>query len=223
MLRRLNSFTRAARHLIHAIESRIQPAAGDSVSMIDFGAGIGDIARSAIESARGKGWGLRVHATDRNPDVVEMCRAAGSGEGMTFQQVDILGAGTTFAPGSFDVAHASLMLHHLLDADVVEALRGMAHTATKLVVWNDLLRSRIGLLGARLATLGSSRIVRDDAMLSVRRSFTLEEALSFAQAAGLEEIELQRRKGARFVLCARPPAKSAPDAQPKPRLEAIIP
>lgn len=43
LLRRFNALTHAAQHLIDAIEARLQPVSNSTFSLIDFGAGIGDI------------------------------------------------------------------------------------------------------------------------------------------------------------------------------------
>ena len=204
LLRRFNALTHAAQHLIDAIEARLQPVSNSTISLIDFGAGIGDIARTAIATTGAKDWHLSVHATDRNSDIVRMCRESGSNNGMTFQQIDILNATSNIVSKSFDVAHSSLMLHHLCDLEVVQALQTMSLCASKLILWNDLLRSPVGIIGAHLTALGSPRVVRRDAVQSVRRGFTIEEAEAFAEAAGLTDIHFSRRIGARFVLCARP-------------------
>lgn len=211
VLHRLNSITKAPIRLLNAIETNLRPIQGEHISMIDFGAGFGDIVRAAIKEAKLRGWNLSALATDYNPDVVKICQESGSNDGLSFQQIDILDPPTSIAPKSFDIAHASLMLHHLSDADVVKALRRMSFAASKLIVWNDLLRNPIGILGARLSTIGSTRFTRDDAVLSVRRGFTASEAEAFAEAAGLTNITFPQRIGARFLLCARPSAINEPN------------
>ena len=112
VLRRLNSITQAPIRLLNAIESNLRPINGQNISMIDFGAGIGDIARAAINGAMKRGWNLSVMASDQNQDVVKMCRESGSTVGMSFQQVDILNPPASITEKSFEVAHASLMLQN---------------------------------------------------------------------------------------------------------------
>lgn len=222
VLRRLNRMTGAADKLVRSIESRLKPERGDSILMVDFGAGVGDIAQSAIRTARAHGWRLEVIATDRNRETVELGRSEVTEECISFLHADILDHSGTIAPKSADVAHASLMLHHLRDDKVVTALRSMATVARKLLIWNDLIRSPMGVFGARLITLGFPRPVRDDASLSVRRAFTTSEAEAFAEAAGLTNISFVQHRGPRFLLCARPPAESnAPTSRPLIRCENV--
>ena len=90
VLQRLNSITQAPIRLLNAIESNLRTIKDQNISMIDFGAGIGDIPRAAIKEAKKRGWNLSVRASDNNPDVLKMCRESGSKVGMSFQQVDIL-------------------------------------------------------------------------------------------------------------------------------------
>ena len=111
--------------------------------MVDFGAGVGDIAQSAIRTARAHGWRLEVIATDRNREIVELGRSEVTEECISFLHADILDHSGTIAPKSADVAHASLMLHHLRDDKVVTALRSMATVARKLLIWNDLIFARV--------------------------------------------------------------------------------
>ena len=54
--------------------------------------------------------------------------------------------------------------------------------ARRAVVWNDLIRDGAGVAGARVMSLAGPAPVRHDAVLSVRRGFTLDEAESFAEA-----------------------------------------
>ena len=86
VLRRLNSITQAPIRLLNTIESNLRPNKGEHVSMIDFGAGIVDIARAAIRESKKRGWNLSTLATDQNPNVVKMCQESGSTDGMSFQQ-----------------------------------------------------------------------------------------------------------------------------------------
>jgi hypothetical protein len=95
-----------------------------------------------------------------------------------------------------------MFLHHLDDADVVGTLAAMGQVA-RVVVWNDLLRSAFSRTGIRLLTLGQPAIVRDDALLSVEKGFTVDEAIALTEAAGLTVRRCRRRAVVgRFVLVA---------------------
>lgn len=199
----LNRATRAVESLAEEIERRGLHRPGRPVRVVDFGSGGGDIPRGLVTRARRRGWESRVLCTDRREDGPGV-RSAATGEPLEFQMLDLREAPDRLGRGAFDVAHASLVLHHLGDADVVLALRAMADVATGLVVWNDLVRDRIGVAGAWLSTLGSRVELRRDAITSVRRGFTLHEAMAAAEAAGLLGLRIRRVRGARFVLSGTP-------------------
>lgn len=202
-LARLNRATRAVESLAEEIERRGLHRGGRPVRVVDFGSGGGDIPRRLVAQARRRGWEVQALCTDRRePGPGPSARSPG--EPLEFRRLDVLEGPERLGRGGHDVAHASLVLHHLGDRDVVRALRAMADVATGLVVWNDLVRDRIGVAGAWLSTLGARAELRRDAVTSVRRGFTLDEALAAAEAAGLLEVRIRRVRGARFVLSGTP-------------------
>jgi ubiquinone/menaquinone biosynthesis C-methylase UbiE len=97
------------------------------------------------------------------------------------------GRSLPFPDRSFDIAHASLLLHHLEPTAAVAVLGEMSRVARRGIVVNDLLRGRLAWLGAwllsHLAT--RNRYTRYDGPLSVRRAYTVPELTSLIAAAGL--------------------------------------
>jgi hypothetical protein len=93
-----------------------------------------------------------------------------------------------------DVAICSLFLHHLDDAQAAALLGAMAAAARVGVVVSDLVRSRTGLLLARLGTLAlsGSRVARIDGPSSVRAARTPEEYRRLLDRAGLRTATVRR-------------------------------
>jgi ABC-type nitrate/sulfonate/bicarbonate transport system ATPase subunit len=204
-LRQLNQATLAAAALAEVVSGRVPSGNGSPVALVDFGSGGADIPERCIDLLRRRGLAATCLCTDRSPESIAINEAAPR-PGLSFRIVDVVRASESLVPKSFDVAHASLVLHHLSDADVVEALRQMAMVARHAIVWNDLVRDRIGVVGAWISTIGRRRELRRDAVVSVRRGFTIAEALALAEAAGICDLSVRRVRGARFVLCGRPPS-----------------
>ena len=201
---KFNAATGSGTAIVDALRSRMSPTSGQQVSVVDFGAGVGDIARSFITRAARRGWVAHCLATDRNPLVLDMARARGTMDGLSFAAVDVRQAKAILGAKSFDAAHASLMLHHLPDHEVVEALKVMSAVARHAVIWNDLIHDAFGIAGAWFATLTSPAETKRDAMLSVKNGFSKRQAVEFAEAAGLRDIRVRRWRGPRFLLTARP-------------------
>ena len=89
-------------------------------------------------------------------------------------------------PSGFDVVSCSLFLHHLDNDSVVSLLANMEAAAQRLVLVNDLSRSRFNFVGVWLATrLLTLAIVHFDGPASVRSAFTPAEAIALAARAGL--------------------------------------
>jgi len=105
-------------------------------------------------------------------------------------------------PAGFDIITCSLFLHHLDEPDAERLLRKLGTAAGRLVLVNDLARSRRGYLLAWAGTriLSRSPIVHVDGPLSVEGAFTPVEALDLAQRAGLSGATVRRRWPFRYLL-----------------------
>ena len=222
LLRRLNRWTTAAAAVERAVDCVMGAVRGTGVSVADFGAGSADIGRAFLRIAARRGWNAHWLAADRSEDVLAIAVADGAAAGLRFARVDVLEAVAAVGERSHDVAHASLMLHHLADDDVMRALHQMGRVARRAVVWNDLIRDRAGIVGAHAMSFGGPAAVRHDAVLSVRRGFTLDEAEAFAEAAGLRVRSVRRwRHGPRFVVIAEPASGPMPACRPVIRADGL--
>lgn len=105
-------------------------------------------------------------------------------------------------PTTADVVINSLFLHHFEPADVVRILASMSAASQRLVIIEDLLRSRLGYalcwLGVRLLT--RSKVVHIDGPLSVRAAFTLDEIGELLSQAAWSNARLAQRWPERFVI-----------------------
>lgn len=92
-----------------------------------------------------------------------------------------------FDDGSVDVAHASLLLHHLEPDEAVIALGEMRRVARRGIVVNDLQRGLAPFLVTAVTVLALSRApyTRHDGVLSARRAYTLDELDDLAHRAAL--------------------------------------
>jgi SAM-dependent methyltransferase len=108
---------------------------------------------------------------------------------------------------SFDVVHASLLVHHLEPPDALAFLREAARVARIGVIVNDLVRARHHVLGARvlLGVTTRNRYTRHDGPLSVRRAYTRMELRALLAGAALRPVaEVGAFAGHRVAIAAVP-------------------
>jgi ubiquinone/menaquinone biosynthesis C-methylase UbiE len=180
---------------------------GTAVSLLDVGTGAADIPLALLADWRRRGRRLDVTAVDDRAEVLAAARVAdprvNGAARLTLGQAD--GRSLPYPDASFDVAHCSLVLHHLEPTEVVRLLRELARVARLGVVVNDLARSRMAWLGARLlaALATRNRYSHHDGPLSVRRAYTIAEAHAMVAAAGLRPVtELAGLFGHRWAIAA---------------------
>ena len=195
-----------------------------ALSLLDVGTGGADIPVALIELAEKRGRrvqavGLEVRhevlaAAVRNRPAIAAMRnlELHVGDGRTLPYPD----------RSFDIAHVSLVLHHLEPPAAIDLLRELGRVARLGVVVNDLERSRLGWIGAWLLghLLTANRYTRRDAPLSVRRAYRQHEMAALLRDAGLVPVRSHRGAfGQRYAIAAVVPAEArdgATDGPPDP-------
>lgn len=203
---RLNRWLGGSRLSWRALQTVMQPVpANHTVSLLDVGTGAGDIPLSLVRRARDAGRRLEVKATDVRPEIVALAERWTANEpGVSLA----LGAsdGIDEPDSSYDIVHASLVMHHLELPEARRLLAEMARVARRAVIVNDLDRGRHWWLGAwlvsRLAT--ANRYTRNDAPLSVRRAYRPAEVLGLAASVGLRQRRrLSAFPGYRYAIVLR--------------------
>jgi 2-polyprenyl-3-methyl-5-hydroxy-6-metoxy-1,4-benzoquinol methylase len=176
-----------------------------SLSLLDVGTGSADIPLALLHRASASNLRLEVTATDVRPEIVDHARRhAGAHPALNIE----LSTGEALGqpPSSFDIVHASLVVHHLEPPQVGRLLAEMGRVARHAVIVNDLVRARRWWLAAwlvsRLTT--TNRYTRHDAPLSVRRAYQPSEMEAMAAGAGLRpDAKLRGPLGHRYALVLR--------------------
>jgi ubiquinone/menaquinone biosynthesis C-methylase UbiE len=179
------------------------------LTVLDVGTGGADIPVDLLERAGRRSRRVSIVAIDSRPEVLAAAVRATPGVATTAGLELHVGDGRAlpYPDSSFDVAHASLVVHHLEADEAVGLLREMGRVARLGVVVNDLDRSRRGLLGAWLIghLLTANRYTRNDAPLSVRRAYRADEMAAMLRAAGLTPVRTLRGAfGQRYAIAALP-------------------
>ena len=180
------------------VDSTVQPS--NRLTVLDIGAGGGDIAAYLVRRARARGVTLTPVALDWHRAAAGLCRERG------LPTIVADAWSLPVAPRSFDIVVISQVLHHFRPDAAVELLRGLSVLARRGVVVADLRRSPAAAAGIWLAgwALGFHAVTRRDGVTSVRRGFSVRGLSELLLAAGMQ-TPVYRRPGYRVVAAWRAP------------------
>ncbi|HEX8456056.1 MAG TPA: methyltransferase domain-containing protein [Pyrinomonadaceae bacterium] len=203
-LRRINEWLGDARALRRSLVPEIERAGAGEFSMLDVGAGSGELLRVAARAARGRGWrATRLVGLELN----ERSARAIMEESREFAEIIAVRGDAFHLPfrdDAFDYVICSLFTHHFRDEGMVAILGEFKRVARRRLFVIDLHRHALAYVLYR--TIGRlflrNRLIREDGALSIRRSFRAGELRRLAEAAGLHDVEVRRRFPFRLVLSA---------------------
>jgi 2-polyprenyl-3-methyl-5-hydroxy-6-metoxy-1,4-benzoquinol methylase len=174
---------------------------GRPIRVLDAASGGGDVPLRLWGRARAAGIDIHIDGCDLSPVAVQYAqrKAADQGADVRFFVQNVLHGPTLTG---YDAVTCSLFLHHLDEEQALAYLRWAAATAAHQVLVNDLIRSRVGLALAHVAgrILTTSDVVHVDGPLSVEGAFTMEEARTLAERAGLHGATVRWRWPFRYLL-----------------------
>jgi ubiquinone/menaquinone biosynthesis C-methylase UbiE len=200
-LRRINRWLGDASALRRTALRELERDGAREFSLLDVGAGSGELLRVAAGWARSRGATARLVGVELNE------RAARSilEESLGFNEIKAVRADALrlpFADDAFDYAVCSLFAHHFRDEAVVAVLREMSRVARRRVYVIDLHRHALAYFFYTTAgrLLLQNSLVREDGALSILRGFLPEELRRLAERAGLAGAKVERRFPYRLVL-----------------------
>lgn len=160
----------------HTYVHRLRPLfTGQVHTVVDIGAGGGDVARALIRWARNDGVRLEVTAIDPDPRAAAYVGTLPPVDGFTYRRcssTELADEGATF-----DFVVSNHVLHHLTAAELGTVLADSERLAVRAVVHSDIRRSPVAYALFALCTsvgFGGSYI-REDGLLSIRRSYRADE------------------------------------------------
>jgi 2-polyprenyl-3-methyl-5-hydroxy-6-metoxy-1,4-benzoquinol methylase len=200
-LARINFLSASAGILWRPLAADIQQHGHRPYRVLDVACGGGDVPIRLWKHAQRNGTKLQIDACDVSETAIQFAKRQSEIAGAEIQYFR-LNMFQDAILGQYDAVVCSLFLHHLDDQEAIELLRKMAAAAQRLVLVNDLARSRKGYWLACTATrlLSRSNVVHFDGPVSVRAAFTPTEALALAHRAGLNGATVSRRWPCRYLL-----------------------
>lgn len=176
------------------IDALLAGRAPGRVTLVDVGAGGGDVLVHVMRRLRARGHVPRAVALDHHRTAARICRARGLAA-----VVADLGA-LPLAARSADIVMANQVLHHLPDDGIVALLAACSAVARRGVVVTDLRRSVLATVAVRIAAwvLRFHPATRADAVLSLQRAFRIAELRDFIRRIS-PRATVRRRWGWRLL------------------------
>lgn len=183
-LKEINHWFGGTRATIRLLREAAKTTGLQDISLLDIGAGRGDVPLAAIDGLRQDQVRFRVTLLDR-------CWTHLPGNGTPSVSADAMHL--PFGDDSFDIVSCSLFAHHFdpesLRGLLTEALRVSRHA----VVVNDLIRSRLHLWLVYLwYPRFRSRISYVDGLASVRAAYTIPEMEAILGTLEAREVRISK-------------------------------
>jgi len=203
-LRRINRFLGDARALRSSLLAEIEHEGLKSFSVLDVGAGSGELLRVAASWAQSVG---------RDALLVGLELNARSAKAILEESEEISSIHSTrgdalhlpFSDDCFDYAICSLFTHHFKDKQVIAILNELSRVARRRIFVIDLHRHPLAYY--LYTTVGRiflhNRLIREDGALSIMRGFRPRELDQLASQSRLANVLIERRFPFRLVLSGR--------------------
>ena len=200
-IRFINRWIGDRRALRKSLLRKIHELELDEFSVLDVGAGSGEILKEIAMFARQRKSSAFLVGLDLN----ELSAQSVSNEGKDIHEINSVRGDALqlpFADRSFDFAICSLFTHHFNDDAVVAVLREMYRVADEGVFVIDLHRevSAYRMYQLFCSVFRISKLVRDDGLLSIKKGFQPEELSRLAERAGFANITAETVIPARVVI-----------------------
>jgi len=202
-LRRVNEWLGDVKVLRESLFAAIDLAGLSSFSVLDVGAGSGELLRTTAKWSR---------ETNRAASLVGLELNERSAQAILEESVDFPEISSVQADGlvlpfpdrSFDYVIQSLTLHHFDDRGAVNVIREMNRVAARNIFVIDLHRNPVAYFF--YTTVGRlflhNRLIREDGALSILKSFTPDEMAKLGHQAGLTNVKVEKHFPSRLVLSA---------------------
>jgi SAM-dependent methyltransferase len=203
-LQRVNEWLGDAKALRGSLLKEIERRDLRSFSILDVGAGSGELLRVAAQWARETVRRASLIGLELNQRSAQAILE----ESVGFPEISAVqgnGLVLPFPDASVDFVISSLTLHHFDDEGAVGILREMGRVARLGIFVIDLHRNPTAYFF--YTTLGRiilhNRLLREDGALSILRSFIPAELEKLGRQAGLNNVSVEKHFPSRLVLSGR--------------------
>ncbi len=183
-----NTTTKGLNILLQKFPSKLK------VKILDVGSGSAD----TILSNKNNGYDINIYGIDINK---RACKYAKSNS----PELKVICGNIYSIPvklNQFDIAHASLVLHHFKEKDIQYLLAKIIESVKYGIIINDLRRSIYAFIGIKLLTLifSKSVMVKNDGPLSVKRGFVKKDLIKILDSLNINNYEIKKTWAFRWLI-----------------------
>lgn len=164
----------------------------DELTIVDLGCGGGDMLKLIADWARKRRQKMKLIGVDANPNIVAFAESnTRQYPEITYMSINIFSE--EFKALKFDIATSTLFTHHFTDTQLIELFTQLKAQASMGMVINDLHRHWFAYHSIKVLTAAFSKsvMVRNDAAVSVLRSFHRQEIEHILAKSGVSRYTLQ--------------------------------
>lgn len=175
----------------NGINQLLNHATSNKISIADMGCGGGDMIRVMHDWSQKKKLNASFVGIDANPNTIAMAADnLRDFPNVNFEAADVFDA--AFQEQQVDIVTCTLFTHHFTDEELIRMFLSFKNKARIGMVINDLHRHPLAFYSIKILTrlFSRSRLVINDAPISVQRGFKKKELEEILLAAGWENYRI---------------------------------
>lgn len=179
---------------INGLDLLMQKAgvARPTLTIADLGCGGGDMLMMIANWARKRGQDINLIGIDANPNIVEFAKKNTKNyPEISYRAINIFS--DEFKALKYDIATSTLFTHHFNDRELIKLFTQIKSQASLGMVINDLHRHWFAYHSIKWLTAAFSKsvMVRNDAAVSVLRSFHRNEIAKILNRSNISDYSVQ--------------------------------
>jgi len=164
------------------------------ISIVDLGCGSGEMLKLIQRWAKRNNYTFRLTGIDANPNIISYARNHLK-EHSNIELISMNIFEEQFKDYQFDLVVSTLFFHHFSSHQLVEFFKHLKNQVGIGIIINDIHRHWFAYHSIRLITkfFSRSRMVKNDAPLSVLRAFTRNELKAILVSAEIKNYQIRWR------------------------------
>jgi 2-polyprenyl-3-methyl-5-hydroxy-6-metoxy-1,4-benzoquinol methylase len=200
----INKFLGNTWATLQAFRQEFVQQSGDVQRVVDLGCGGGDNLRTIANWCNKNGKKVQLSGIDGNQNILDYAKQKnGNHASIEYKQADILDPQYELEP--CDILISSHFMYHFTDEELIDFIEKAKKRVTKAIIFSELHRSFLSFLLFKIfgRFMPFSRMVKEDGLIAIQRSFKREELKHILKNAGVISYSLSWKWAFRYLLVIR--------------------